>query len=1047
MWTFGSIAAKPGNALAALALVALVLTPLAAAAQSEPAPTLSIDSPSVTEGDSGQKTLTFTVTLSPASAQQATVDYADAGTGTAVSGTDYVTLSGGTLTFAAGTTSRTFDVSVTGDTVDESDETILVTLSNASGATISTTAGTGTGTVTDDDPPMVTLALAASSIAENGGTTTVTATLSSASSADTTVTVTAVSGFTTVGSDATIAIAAGETANTADSVTITAVDDDIDNVTARTATVSASASNSQGIGGVTGATLTLTDDEDTPTATLALSPATIDESGAGNSSTVTATLSGKSSEAVTLTVAATGATAAAGDFTLSGAKTLTIAAKATTSTGTVTVTANDDTTDEAAETVTVSATVSGTSGVANPTSRTLTIADDDPPMVTLALAASSIAENAGTTTVTATLSSASSADTTVTVTAASGFYTVGTDATIAIAAGETANTADSVTITAVDDDIDNVTARTATVSASASNSQGIGGVTGATLTLTDDEDTPTATLALSPATIAESGAGNATTVTASLSDKSSAAVTLTVAVAGATATAGDFTLSSAKTLTIAAEATTSAGTVTVTANDDTTDEADETVTVGAAVSGTSGVANPTSRTLTIADNDPAPSLSIDSPSVTEGDSGSKNLTFTVTLSAASGKRVTVDYVDAGGGRATPGTDYTAIAGGTLTFAAGTTSQTFNVSVMGDTDGERNEDIRVTLRNATNATIATARGTGTITDDDTRHTVSIDSPTVEERNSGSRMLAFALKLSRAHEQTVFAYLRDAGTGTATAGTDHTSFAPRWVRFRPGETEKTVSISVTGDTVKEPDETVVLEIVAVWRNLAAISTRFGTGTITDDDTTPGLSISSPRVTEGNSGSATLTYAVTLSAAISEQVTVDYADAGTGTATSGTDYTVLAGGTLTFAANETRKTIAVSVTGDTTVEPHETVAVRLSNASGATILTATGAGTIANDDGASSISISSPTMVEGTGEASSLLRFTVTLSRARSQEVVVDLRDALTGTASPGRDYADFRGGPRGAEVRTRRGQRDVRLGRGSRFARRAERDGRPVGRRGP
>ena len=315
---------------------------------------------------------------------------------------------------------------------------------------------------------------------------------------------------------------------------------------------------------------------------------------------------------------------------------------------------------------------------------------------------------------------------------------------------------------------------------------------------------------------------------------------------------------------------------------------------------------------------------------------------------------------------------------------------------------------MTLRNATNATIATARGTGTITDDDTRHTVSIDSPTVEERNSGSRMLTFALTLSRAHEQTVFAYLRDAGTGTATPGTDYTSFAPRWVRFRPGETEKTVSISVTGDTVKEPDETVVLEIIAVWRNLATISTRFGTGTITDDDTTPALSISSPRVTEGNSGSATLTYAVTLSAAISEQVTVDYTDAGTGTATSGTDYTAIAGGTLTFAANETRKTIAVSVTGDATVEPHETVAVALSNPVNATLVTATGAGTIANDDGASSIAIDSPTVTEGTGGSSSLLRFTVTLSRARSQAVVVDLRDALTGTASPGRDYGDFRGG---------------------------------------
>ena len=112
---------------------------------------VAIDSPSVTEGDSGSKNLTFTATLSRASAQQVTVDYADAGTGTAASGTDYTAITDGTLTFTAGTTSQTFDVSVTGDTTDEPDETILVTLSDASGATIST--ATGTGTITDDDDP------------------------------------------------------------------------------------------------------------------------------------------------------------------------------------------------------------------------------------------------------------------------------------------------------------------------------------------------------------------------------------------------------------------------------------------------------------------------------------------------------------------------------------------------------------------------------------------------------------------------------------------------------------------------------------------------------------------------------------------------------------------------------------------------------------------------------------------------------------------------------------------------------------------------------
>ena len=97
-----------------------------------------------------------------------------------------------------------------------------------------------------------------------------------------------------------------------------------------------------------------------------------------------------------------------------------------------------------------------------------------------------------------------------------------------------------------------------------------------------------------------------------------------------------------------------------------------------------------------------PTLSISSPSVTEGDSGSVNLTYTVTLDTASGKQVTVQYADAGTGTATSGTDYTAITGGTLTFAAGTTSQTFNVSVTGDVLDESNETVLVSLSAPTNA---------------------------------------------------------------------------------------------------------------------------------------------------------------------------------------------------------------------------------------------------------------------------------------------------------------------------------------------------------
>ena len=408
------------------------------------------------------------------------------------------------------------------------------------------------------------------------------------------MTVTAVSDFYTVGSDATIVIAAGQTANATDTAAIAAADDDVDNIGDRTVTVTGTASNAQGVGAVTGASLTLTDDEGAPTATLALSSSSISESG--GVATVTASLNHASSAAVTLTVSATGA-----GFTLSTAKTLTVASGQTASAGTVTVAAVADTTDGPDKSVTVSATASG-GGVSDPASKTLTITDDDAaPTVTLALASSSIPENGGTTTVTATLSHPSSAATTVTVTAVSDFYTVGSDATVVIAAGSTSNATDTATVAAADDAIDNIVNRAVTVTGTASNDQGVGAVTGASLTLTDDEGAPTATLVLSSSSISESG--GVATVTATLSGESSAAVTLTVGAApGADTVAGDFTLSSPATLTVAAGETASTGTATVTAVDDTTDGPDKSVTVSATASG-GGMADPASVTLTITDDD------------------------------------------------------------------------------------------------------------------------------------------------------------------------------------------------------------------------------------------------------------------------------------------------------------------------------------------------------------------------------------------------------------------------------------------------------------
>jgi Ca2+-binding RTX toxin-like protein len=124
-----------------------------------------------------------------------------------------------------------------------------------------------------------------------------------------------------------------------------------------------------------------------------------------------------------------------------------------------------------------------------------------------------------------------------------------------------------------------------------------------------------------------------------------------------------------------------------------------------------------------------PTLSIAAATVTEGNSGTVNLVFNVSLSAASTTPVTVAYA-ATGVSAVSGADFTATSG-TLTIPANTTTTTINVPVLGDTVFEANETLTVTLSNpSANATVSTTAGsaTGTITNDDTNALPVITVPT-------------------------------------------------------------------------------------------------------------------------------------------------------------------------------------------------------------------------------------------------------------------------------------------------------------------------------
>lgn len=238
------------------------------------------------------------------------------------------------------------------------------------------------------------------------------------------------------------------------------------------------------------------------------------------------------------------------------------------------------------------------------------------------------------------------------------------------------------------------------------------------------------------------------------------------------------------------------------------------------------------------------------------------------------------------------------------------------------------------------------------------TIAVADATVIEGNSGTKDLAFTVSLSAASSSPVtVAYATS--NGTATAGSDYAA-ASGTLTFAAGETSKLVHVSVTGDTAVESNETLTLSSP----NGATLADGTASGTITNDDTAslPTLAVADATVAEGNSGTKSLAFTVSLSAAATGPVTVGYATSN-GTATAGSDYTA-ASGTVTFAAGETSKVVNVTVAGDTTAESNETLTLTLSSPSGATIADGTAIGTITNDDVAPlpALSINDVTVSEG-------------------------------------------------------------------------------------
>ncbi len=286
--------------------------------------------------------------------------------------------------------------------------------------------------------------------------------------------------------------------------------------------------------------------------------------------------------------------------------------------------------------------------------------------------------------------------------------------------------------------------------------------------------------------------------------------------------------------------------------------------------------------------EPTPSLtiSVSDVTVTEGDSGTTAMNFTVTLSGSPSHKVEIRATSRGVGMAaapgrTPptamgtgyGRDFYQFTGRNLVFEAGATgaalTKTVTVSVYGDQLDEDDETLILRLNNlrteATNVSFAggetSLEATGTISDDDdgkTPRVISVSDTSVAEGAEGDRTeLTFTITLSAtpSHDVQIRATVRGAGIkatlatpptakGTAGEGRDFIRFSNRNIVFEAGATgaglTKTVKVVILGDTVVEGDETLSLRVNNLRTSDGLVRFKDGakrlfvTGTITDDDT---------------------------------------------------------------------------------------------------------------------------------------------------------------------------------------------------------------------
>lgn len=410
------------------------------------------------------------------------------------------------------------------------------------------------------------------------------------------------------------------------------------------------------------------------------------------------------------------------------------------------------------------------------------------------------------------------------------------------------------------------------------------------------------------------------------------------------------------------------------------------------------------------DND-TPGFVVTPTSLTTSEAGT-TATFTIVLTSKPATDL-VDYdvvVDVASSDLTEGT----VSPAQLTFTAADWNVPQTVTVTGVDDIVVDGTIPYTIVNTVNTTGTTDPNYDPLNPNDVSvnnldndaATLAIDNVTHNEGNSGTTTYVFTVTHSGAQVIGGYSVSYYSQNVTTKVPSDYTAVAGSLTFTGDVGETKTITVNVNGDIMVENNETfrVVLNTVtAPGKNVTIPEAgKRGTGTITNDDNAT-IVINDVSVTEGNSGTKTLTFSTTLSMDVEDGLTLSYASADNTATTADNDY-VSKSGTLTFAGTQNEvQTIGVTINGDQKVELDETFYMNLSNivpvsAPAGTITFADnqGLGTILNDD-AAVISITGFTVSEAAGTAN----FTVTMDKSVQTPFTVDFATS-NHTAIAGSDY---------------------------------------------